>query len=134
METGYIHTTSNILSLSLSLSLSHTHTHTFPLYFVLVSLFPILQQSLPSPSFDNCILAATTTPALTTPPQTTTTPPAKTTTKPGIVFSFCVVLCCERDVALWEERSLIEQWVVGSIFHDGSIELFLVPARAQRLM
>ena len=33
----------------------------------------------------------------------------------------------ERDVAPWKERSLIVQWVVGSILHGGPIELFVVP-------
>ena len=93
METDYIYTTSNRLSLSLSLSLSLTHTH-FHTHFVIFCIFPILQQYLPSPSFDTCTSAATTTPALTTPPQTTTTPPATTTPRPGRVFSFCAVQCC----------------------------------------
>ena len=31
----------------------------------------------------------------------------------------------ERDVAPWQERSLMVRWVDGSIFHGGPIELFL---------
>ena len=30
------------------------------------------------------------------------------------------------------ERSLMVRWVVGSILHDGSIELFLIPDSASR--
>ena len=40
----------------------------------------------------------------------------------------------ERDVSPWQERSLMERWVVGSILHGGPIELFLVPASAPRLV
>ena len=39
----------------------------------------------------------------------------------------------ERDVAPWEERSLMVRWVVGSILHGGPIELFPVPTSAPRL-
>ena len=31
----------------------------------------------------------------------------------------------KRDIALWQERSLMVQWVVGSILHGGPTELFL---------
>ena len=40
----------------------------------------------------------------------------------------------ERDVALWYERSLMVQWVSGSILHGGPIELFLIPASALQLI
>ena len=40
----------------------------------------------------------------------------------------------ERDVAPWYERSLMVRWVFGSNLHGGPIELFLVPASAQRLV
>ena len=40
----------------------------------------------------------------------------------------------ERDVAPWEERSLMVRWVVGLILHGGPIELFLVPPSAPRLV
>ena len=33
-----------------------------------------------------------------------------------------------------EDRSLMVQWVFGSILHGGPIELFLVPANAPRLV
>ena len=36
----------------------------------------------------------------------------------------------ERDVTLWQERSLMVRWVVRLILHGGPIELFLVPASA----
>ena len=32
------------------------------------------------------------------------------------------------------ERSLMVRWVVRSIFHDGPIELFLIPASAPQLV
>ena len=40
----------------------------------------------------------------------------------------------ERDAASGSELSFMVRWVVGSIFHDGPIELFLVPASVPRLM
>ena len=40
----------------------------------------------------------------------------------------------ELDVASLYERSLMVQWVVGSIIHGGSIELFLIPASAPQLV
>ena len=40
----------------------------------------------------------------------------------------------ERDVTLWQERSLMVRWVVKSILHGGPIELFLIPASAPRLV
>ena len=40
----------------------------------------------------------------------------------------------ERDVAPWYERSLMVQWVAGSIPHGGPIELFLVPVSDPRLL
>ena len=40
----------------------------------------------------------------------------------------------ERDVAPWYECLIMERWVVGSILHGGTIELFLVPASAPRLV
>ena len=33
----------------------------------------------------------------------------------------------ERDAALWYVCSLIVRWVIRSILHGGSIELFFVP-------
>ena len=49
-------------------------------------------------------------------------------------FGNDLVVVAERDVAPWQERSLMVRWVVGSILHGGHIEIFLVPASAPRLV
>ena len=36
----------------------------------------------------------------------------------------CIYFGMERDVAPWEERSLMVRWIVGSIPHSGPIVLF----------
>ena len=41
--------------------------------------------------------------------------------------SFTPMCNRERDVAPWLEHSLMVRWVVGSILHDGPIELWYVP-------
>ena len=52
-----------------------------------------------------------------------------------LVGFFChIELSLERDLALWQMYLLMVRWVIGSIFHGGPIELFLIPASAPQLV